>query len=431
MRILALVGPGTVGRVAVARAARLPGRHEITVGDRDLGAARRLALELSDADVRLAAREVDVTHPSGLAAALEEADVVLNAGGAYDQFGPAVLWAAIRTRTHYLDVCDDWESTVRMLELDGDARAAGVCAVLGMGASPGISNLLAARAVARLDEVTDLYTALPLDLPPSGLPAGTRRFDPRGGDGRRAAAAVHLVRQISGRVAEVSNGNVVCRPPLRPVTLTLPGGRTGTAYTVGHPEPVTLQRSFRPTGNAANLIVTAAGTVAYLDVLRSALNAGRLTTETAAADLARPAMGRTARAALRAARFRSPGSLPAFFATATGARAGRSTTVLAYLTAAGALTRNRAEATGIAAALGLAQLLDGTTGRPGVHPPEVVIDADRFFVDLERHTRSVLLEEEQATAEEAPDGLRDQGVPSAQATPRTAPAGARRHLEHR
>jgi len=168
MRILALVGPGTVGRVAVARAARLPGRHEITVGDRDLGAARRLALELSDADVRLAAREVDVTHPSGLAAALEEADVVLNAGGAYDQFGPAVLWAAIRTRTHYLDVCDDWESTVRMLELDGDARAAGVCAVLGMGASPGISNLLAARAVARLDEVTDLYTqcnGLPLRAP--------------------------------------------------------------------------------------------------------------------------------------------------------------------------------------------------------------------------------------------------------------------------
>ena len=42
--------------------------------------------------------------------------------------------------------------------LDAEARAAGVTAVIGMGASPGVTNLLAARAVAPLDRVDDLFT---------------------------------------------------------------------------------------------------------------------------------------------------------------------------------------------------------------------------------------------------------------------------------
>ncbi|MBG0831527.1 transposase [Planomonospora sp. ID67723] len=90
--------------------------------------------------------------------------------------------AAIRTCTPCIDVCDDWESTLRML--DADVRAAG-CAVVGMGASPGIGNLLAARAAARLDIVIDLYTAWPVDVLPT---SGAEATDLRGPDGRPTAA---------------------------------------------------------------------------------------------------------------------------------------------------------------------------------------------------------------------------------------------------
>ncbi|MEV4892171.1 saccharopine dehydrogenase NADP-binding domain-containing protein [Nonomuraea sp. NPDC055795] len=273
MRILALGGPGSMGRVAVRVAAGLAGVREIVVADRDLDAAHRLVKELGGLPARLSARQVDVTDADGLAAALEGADVVLNTVGPYYRFGPAVLRAAILARTHYLDICDDWEPTLEMLEFDGQARAAGVRAVIGMGASPGISNLLAARAVAELDTVTDLYTAWPVDVPGSGA----ERTELNGPDGRPIAAAVHWMQQISGTVAVVSGGQVVQRPPMRPVTLDLPGGRKGTAYTVGHPEPVTLARSYTLTGESASLMVVTPGTAAYLDVLRTDLDEGRLT----------------------------------------------------------------------------------------------------------------------------------------------------------
>ncbi|MEV7929448.1 MULTISPECIES: saccharopine dehydrogenase NADP-binding domain-containing protein [unclassified Kitasatospora] len=391
MRVLALGGAGAMGRVAARVAARLPGVHELVIADRDPDAARRTAAALAGGPVPVRARQVDVTDGVQLHAALAKVDAVLNTVGPYYRFGLGVLRAAIRTGTHYLDICDDWEPTVAMLELDDEARAAGVRAVIGMGASPGVSNLLAVRAAARLDTLADLYTAWPVDA--GAEPDDTSLLGP---DGAPLAAAVHWMQQISGTVAVVDGGRIVQRPPLRPVALDLPGGHRGTAYTVGHPEPVTLHRSLRPGGAAANLMVVTARTAAYLDVLRDDLDAGRLGNETAAVDLDRPTLRRTLRAAARAARFPGPGSLPGFFAAATGSRDGRPVTVLARLTGAEALLGDMAESTGVPAALGLAQLLDGGVRAPGVHPPEAAIDAGRFFADLARHWPGVgvVVEEE-------------------------------------
>ncbi|MBG0827409.1 saccharopine dehydrogenase NADP-binding domain-containing protein [Planomonospora sp. ID67723] len=396
MKILALGGPGAMGAVAVRVAAGLPGVREIVVADRDLEAARRLVRRLAGNGAVLRPRKVDVDDGAELRDALADADVVLNTVGPYYRFGLAVLRAAIDTRTHYLDICDDWEPTLQMLELDGAARAAGVCALVGMGASPGVSNLLAARAVDGLDTVEDLYTAWPVDVP--GTDGGQDEQNLlTGPDGRPSAAAVHWMQQISGQVAVVHAGEIVHRRPLRPVALTLPGGRSGTAYTVGHPEPVTLHRSYRPTGDAANLMVVTPATAAYLAVLRDDIDGGRLTNESAAAELAEPSLLRGLRSVARSLTFKGPGSLPPFFAAATGLRDGRPVTVLAHLagvSGAGeglpvsSLMDDMAEATGIPLALGLAQFLDGTAARPGVHPPEAVVDPGRFFRDLARHDPS-------------------------------------------
>jgi lysine 6-dehydrogenase len=184
MRIVALGGPGAMGRVATRDAMTLPEVTEVVVADRDLAAARRLAAELSGtaASVQIGARQVDVTGDAALDAVLGDADVVLNTVGPYYRFGLRTLRAAIRTRTDYLDICDDWEPIAQMLGLDAHARAAGVRAVVGMGASPGVSNLLAAKAVAGLDAVTDLFTAWPVDVPGSGAD----QTELRGPDGRRS-----------------------------------------------------------------------------------------------------------------------------------------------------------------------------------------------------------------------------------------------------
>ncbi|MEV8347399.1 saccharopine dehydrogenase family protein [Streptomyces niveus] len=388
MRILALGGPGAMGAVAVRVAAGLPGVTEIVVADRRLEAAEGLVRRLGGSGTAMRPAKVDVTDDAALRAVLRDADVVLNTVGPYYQFGMTVLSAAIATGTHYLDICDDWEPTQRMLGLDDEARAAGVCAVVGMGASPGMSNLLAARAVEQLDRVRDLYTAWPVDVSGDGGQDDEQDEQLVDPDGRPGAAVVHWMEQISGKVAVVSAGRLVHRQPLQPVFLALSKTCSGTAYTVGHPEPVTLHSSFRPTGNAANLMVVTPGTLAYLDVLRRDIDAGRLTNETAAADLAKPSTSRALRATVRAMRLKGPGSLPPFFAAATGTRCGRPVTVLARLAeppGAPGLIDNMAEATGIPLALGLAQLADHSRLRPGVHPPETVIDPGRFFHDLVRH----------------------------------------------
>ncbi|WP_194834833.1 saccharopine dehydrogenase family protein [Nocardia sp. XZ_19_369] len=388
MRVLALGGAGAMGSVAVRTAAGLPGVQEIIVADRDVVAAQDVVDRLSGSGAELRASRVDVTDRAALYAALREVDVVLNTVGPYYRFGLTVLRAAIDTGTHYLDICDDWEPTMQMLEYDGDARAAGVCAIVGIGASPGVSNLLAARAARELDRVEDIYTAWPVDVPGAGSSDGLELTGP---NGLPSAAAVHWMQQISGTITVVRAGQLVQEPPLRPVPLTLPGGRSGTAYTVGHPEPVTLHWTLQPAGRVANLMIVTPGTAAFLDVVRTDIDKGALTNETAAAELAAPTLWRGLRSMARSRRFAAPGNLPPFFAVATGTKDGVPLSILAHV--GSALIDDMAEATGIPLALGLSQLVDGVATRPGVHPPEAILEADRFFADLAGHTCDVVIEQ--------------------------------------
>ncbi|MFC9964524.1 MULTISPECIES: saccharopine dehydrogenase family protein [Nocardia] len=380
MRVLALGGAGAMGAAAVRAAATLLTVTEIVVADQDLAAARALAVELAGRGVVVRALRVDITDPDALNGAMHTADVVLNTVGPYHRFGPTVLQAAILTRTHYLDICDDGEPTTRMLDLHDAAKATGVCAIVGMGASPGVSNLLALTATRGLQRVDNLYTAWPVDVPES---AGT--VGPPGPDGIAEAAAVHWMQQISGTITVVRNGELAEEPPLRAVTLDLPGGRGGDAYTVGHPEPITMHRTLFPHGEAANLMVVTPGTAAFLKVLRTDIDSGRLTNESAAHEVTKPSLSRILRSLTRISSRTSHGTLPPFFAAATGHTGTHDRTTIAYLADTGETARllaDRARATGISLALGLSQLIDGTARKPGVYPPEAIIDADRFFGDL-------------------------------------------------
>jgi saccharopine dehydrogenase (NAD+, L-lysine-forming) len=56
---------------------------------------------------------------------------------------------------NYVDVCDDVDATLDILQLDEAARARGVTALIGMGASPGVTNLLARFAAEGMLDETD------------------------------------------------------------------------------------------------------------------------------------------------------------------------------------------------------------------------------------------------------------------------------------
>jgi saccharopine dehydrogenase-like NADP-dependent oxidoreductase len=87
------------------------------------------------------------------------ADVILNTVGPYYVYGERIVKAAIEAKTNLVDVCDDGDATEKMLALDSKAKKAGVSMVVGLGATPGITNLMARTGADKLDHVDDIDTA--------------------------------------------------------------------------------------------------------------------------------------------------------------------------------------------------------------------------------------------------------------------------------
>ena len=105
--------------------------------------------EVARRDFRLeGAEHVDARDPASLSAALEGADVVVNA--ADYRLNLDVMRGALGAGAHYVDLGGLFHVTREQLELDGEFRDAGLTAILGLGSAPGKTNLLAAAAARRL-----------------------------------------------------------------------------------------------------------------------------------------------------------------------------------------------------------------------------------------------------------------------------------------
>ena len=373
--VAVLGGAGEMGRKAVSIVSGFEGISELIVADFDLAAAEKIvARNTAEAKIPLTAAQVDVTDAKQLAELLDGVDVVLNMTGPFYRLGVSVLQAALSAGCHYLDICDDWEPTVNMLALHEEAVESDVVAVIGIGASPGISNILARVVCDHLDHVDDLYTVWPVD-------AGDERGDAiqivvEENQGA-SAAIVHWMQQISGEIEVVKEGNRVAQRPMLPVTLNYPNAGEGTGYTVGHPEPITLVETMGIRGSSASLMLLRKSTAAFIDGLRKRIDAGQLSLEAGAKEIGKPSRLGRLKAAFRSFWFPGPGDLPLFFAWARGERNGESCVVGATFTSAPA--DGMAGITSWPLAVGLRQLLDGHISTVGVHPPETVIEPEHFF----------------------------------------------------
>jgi saccharopine dehydrogenase-like NADP-dependent oxidoreductase len=135
MNILVL-GGGAQGRViATDVATRLP-QVRVTVADvRD---PRLPAL------VNLAWREADCSSFEAVVRLMREHDLAV--GALPSRYGFAAMKATIEAKRNLVDVSFCGEDA---LDLDGEARAAGVAIIPDAGLAPGISNLVAGEAYAR------------------------------------------------------------------------------------------------------------------------------------------------------------------------------------------------------------------------------------------------------------------------------------------
>lgn len=142
-KVIVLGGCGVVGSVVVDVLSQTSDFSEVVIGDIELDRARQMAAELGE---KVSAVKVNANNTDSILNAIEGTDVVVNCIGPYYKFEKPILQAVIEKGVNYVDVCDDTGATYDALELDDAAKDAGITAILGLGSSPGVTNILAAYA---------------------------------------------------------------------------------------------------------------------------------------------------------------------------------------------------------------------------------------------------------------------------------------------
>jgi saccharopine dehydrogenase-like NADP-dependent oxidoreductase len=252
-----------------------------------------------------------------------------------------------------------------MLELDDAARAAGVTAVLGMGASPGTSNLLALLAMNQCDEVDRVYTVW--------RAGGAAPLAPEDPDPEPNAAMEHWIHNCTEAIKTWRGGEQVDAYALEEIALSYPGIGEDAAWVCGHPEPLTLPRTRPEVQDSLNLMVSRRGLMEGLQRIAQRVRSGELDVTAASIQLLREPdiAGASAGPSPR---------LPNLFAVAEGRKDGAGIRVGAQPLVLP--SANMGEMTGYPLAIAALMMARGQVDIPGVHAPEGAIDPDVYFHEL-------------------------------------------------
>src|SRR5690348_16236768 len=167
MHIIVLGGAGAMGRIAVRTLTEYADIDQITIADYNEERAHEVAASQHSSNI--AVKQIDVNDEERLCALLRGADVVLNA--VEYVFNLPVLKACIREKVHYADLGGLFHVTRTLMNMHDEVSAAGISAILGMGGTPGITNVLARAAVEKLDRVESIKVQLGCsDNTPSSAP---------------------------------------------------------------------------------------------------------------------------------------------------------------------------------------------------------------------------------------------------------------------
>jgi lysine 6-dehydrogenase len=356
---VAVLGAG--GTIAPALVRDLAESDEVSsLGLMDIDAGR--AKDVADKHGLGKARVREVDARAGLGDALETYDVLVNAASYRVNLDAmrACLWGGC----HYIDLGGLYWQTDRQLQLGKEFESAGLIAVLGMGSSPGKTNVMAVRAVRELG-------ADPREL--RVLAAG-RDLSPPKGAASFPYALQTLVDEITMKPIVVEDGEPVEIEPLTnggEIDFGDPIGRGETIYTL-HSELRTFPESFHCERASFRLSLAAP----TLKELRRLADASEKVLESAAREALPP----------------SSNTLSVHVIEAVGdERSVRVRAVTEPIERWG--LGGGVVSTGAPAAACARLMARGRVSATGVHPPERCVDPDDLFPELEAHGSSFYVEE--------------------------------------
>lgn len=348
-RIVVLGGCGGIGSVATRALTTGEWFDEIVVADARRTEAEALTGQLGDP--RLRVEQFDATSAESITACVRGASVVLNCVGPFYRFGPPILDVVIAAGVDYVDICDDLDATVAMLERDDAARVAGVTALIGMGNSPGLANVLVRYCA---DELLDVVEAVDIMHIHGGEPS------------EGPAVVAHRIHAMTNDVPVFVDGAFEQVRMLEPSGMahveTTEFRDVGTfpVYPYPHPETITLPRHLPGLRRATNKGVVFP--LSYFEATMDAVREGLSTDDAVARVLAdRPRL-------LREAGVEGPAGCLKI--VVRGTQAGQTHTYEFSLSSG---VSGAGEGTGIPAALGAVLVGQGRIRHPGVVPPEAVV----------------------------------------------------------
>lgn len=151
-KVVILGGCGAVGSVAARTLAKQSNFNTVVIADIRLDIAKSLAVEIGS---KAEAVHVDASSKESIANAIKDSDIVLNCVGPFYKTVKTVLETVMEAGIDYVDVCDDVDVTLDILDWNEKAQAAGITALIGMGSSPGVTNVMAKLAATTMLDETE------------------------------------------------------------------------------------------------------------------------------------------------------------------------------------------------------------------------------------------------------------------------------------
>jgi saccharopine dehydrogenase (NAD+, L-lysine-forming) len=159
MSVILVVGAGGQGGPCASILARDDQFSEIRLGDVDPELARNVSERIGSDKVK--PFELDARQKAEIARAADGVDAIINL--TLVSFNQNILEAALEARTHYVDTACDYAYLVQMasgmkpLRYEQEFRELGKTALMGCGATPGVTNVLVRYICDQLDEVQRIY----------------------------------------------------------------------------------------------------------------------------------------------------------------------------------------------------------------------------------------------------------------------------------
>lgn len=352
-----VLGCGTVGTTAVKTLDALNAFDTITIGDINIQYAQAVA-DSCTYDTRCV--KCDAKNPEQLREIIKGSDVVLNCIGPFYEYGPPILTIAIKEGVNYVDVCDDLDATTKQLALHEKAVKKGVSALIGMGSSPGLANILVKFCENFITiESVDIYHA-------------------HGGEATEGPAVIkHRIHSMKMDIPVFLNGALKTVKLFEESGKTLeevcefPGIGTYSVYAYPHPETITLPQHIKGVKRVTNLGLVLPPE--YAELIKGVVKLGITgeepitvhNTEVIPLEFAVQFILHQREILLKKTGFTEPvGSLKIVVA---GEQNGKKET---YAFSLGSRGQGMGEGTGIPAAIGTVLMGQGTITEKGVLPPE-------------------------------------------------------------